>query len=90
MCLRKNIFRKRLNGIEYFWSSDLLKININEIAKEAKVDSETVLIDVPTVPSVPYHNAVLMESMEVPIFSKNQINTISRTDLLKSQKLLRA
>ncbi len=46
----------------------------NEIAKEAKVDPETVIIDVPTVPSVPYHNAVLMESMEVPVFSKNSIN----------------
>jgi HD superfamily phosphohydrolase len=43
-----------------------------EIAKEAEVDTEAVFIDVPTVPSVPYHHAVLMESMEIPVFSRNQ------------------
>jgi HD superfamily phosphohydrolase len=44
----------------------------NEIAKEAGVNIESVIIDVPTVPSVPYHHAVLMESMEIPVFTKNQ------------------
>ena len=43
-----------------------------EIAKEAGVDTEAVIIDVPTVPSVPYHHSVLMEAMEVPVFRKNQ------------------
>ena len=43
-----------------------------EIAKEAGVETEVVVIDVPTVPSVPYHHAVLMESMEIPVFSRSQ------------------
>ena len=43
-----------------------------EIAKEAGVNMEAVIIDVPTVPSVPYHHAVLMESMEIPVFYKSQ------------------
>jgi hypothetical protein len=43
-----------------------------EIAKEAGVELEAVVIDVPTVPSVPYHHAVLMESMEIPVFSRSQ------------------
>ncbi len=43
-----------------------------EIAKEAGVNKEAVIIDVPTVPSVPYHHAVLMESMEIPVFYKSQ------------------
>jgi HD superfamily phosphohydrolase len=43
-----------------------------EIAKEAGVEPENVVIDVPTVPSVPYHHAVLMESMEIPVFSRSQ------------------
>jgi hypothetical protein len=43
-----------------------------EIAKEANVEADTVVIDVPTVPSVPYHNAVLMEPMEIPLFSRSQ------------------
>ncbi|HIJ07825.1 TPA: hypothetical protein HA274_00495 [Candidatus Bathyarchaeota archaeon] len=44
----------------------------NEIAREAGVAVEAVVIDVPAVPSVPYHNAVLMESMEIPVFNRNQ------------------
>jgi uncharacterized protein len=44
----------------------------NEIAREAGVNSESVIIDVPTVPSVPYHHAVLMESTEIPVFSRSQ------------------
>ena len=43
----------------------------NEIAKEAKVDENSVFIDVPTVPSVPYHHSVLTESMEIPVFMRN-------------------
>jgi uncharacterized protein len=43
----------------------------NEIAKEAGVSLESVIIDVPTVPSVPYHHAVLMESMEIPAFTRS-------------------
>jgi HD superfamily phosphohydrolase len=44
----------------------------SEIAKEAGVETEAVIIDVPTVPSVPYHHAVLMESMEIPVFNRSQ------------------
>ncbi len=60
----------------------------NEIAQEAKVDPETVVIDVPTVPSVPYHNAVLMESMEVPVFSKNPINGKKAYKLSEASKII--
>jgi hypothetical protein len=31
-----------------------------------------VIIDVPTVPSVPYHHAVVIESMEIPVFIRTQ------------------
>jgi hypothetical protein len=41
-----------------------------DIAKKAGIDMETVIIDVPTVPSVPYHHSVLMEPMEIPVFYK--------------------
>ncbi len=46
----------------------------NEIAKEAQVSGEDVIIDVPTVPSVPYHHSVLTESMEIPVFYKAEEN----------------
>jgi hypothetical protein len=44
----------------------------NKIAKGAKVDAEAIIIDVPTVPSVPYHHSMFMEPMEIPIFSKTR------------------
>lgn len=44
----------------------------SEIAKEAGVELEAVMIDVPTVPSVPYHHAVLFESTEIPVFTRSQ------------------
>jgi uncharacterized protein len=43
----------------------------SEIANEAGVELDSVIIDVPTVPSVPYHHAVLMESTEIPVFTRN-------------------
>jgi HD superfamily phosphohydrolase len=45
-----------------------------DIANEARVDTRAVTIDVPTVPSVPYHHAALMESMEIPVFSRTLEN----------------
>ena len=78
--------RRRMLKCAYertFYEKDALVSNIfgreayrqqvqSEIAKEAAVEAEAVIIDVPTVPSVPYHHAVLMESMEIPVFSRSQ------------------
>jgi HD superfamily phosphohydrolase len=43
-----------------------------DIARKANVEIEEVVIDVPTVPSVPYYHSVLMEPMEIPAFYKTQ------------------
>ena len=40
----------------------------SEIAEGANVEGDAVIIDVPTVPSVPYEHSVLTESMEIPVF----------------------
>ena len=78
--------RRRMLKCAYertFYEKDALVSNIfgresyrrqvqGEIALEAGVESEAVIIDVPTVPSVPYHHAVLMESMEIPVFNRSQ------------------
>jgi HD superfamily phosphohydrolase len=64
-----------------FYEKDTLVSNIfnretyrrqlqSEIAEEANVETSTVIIDVPTVPSVPYEHSVLTESMEIPVFYK--------------------
>ncbi|MEM1507052.1 MAG: HD domain-containing protein [Candidatus Bathyarchaeia archaeon] len=42
----------------------------DQIAEEANVDPQSVIIDVPTLPSVPYHHAFPMEPMEIPVFQK--------------------
>ncbi|MGQ9720210.1 MAG: HD domain-containing protein [Candidatus Jordarchaeum sp.] len=39
-----------------------------EIAEKAGVEREKVYIDVPTLPSVPYHHSISLEPMEIPIF----------------------
>jgi len=44
----------------------------DQIADEANVDPQDVIIDVPTLPSVPYHHAVLMEPMEIPVFQRTR------------------
>jgi HD superfamily phosphohydrolase len=41
-----------------------------DIAEAARVETEAVFVDVPTVPSVPNHHSVLMDSMEIPVFYK--------------------
>ena len=42
------------------------------IAEEAGVDPQSVIIDVPTLPSVPYHHAFPLEPMEIPVFHKTR------------------
>ena len=81
-----NLERRRMLKCAYertFYEKDTMVSNIfgreayrrqvqTEIAHEADVEVEAVVIDVPTVPSVPYHHSALMESMEIPVFSKTQ------------------
>jgi len=42
----------------------------DEIAKKARVKVEDVMIDVPTLPSVPYHNAVEIQPLDIPVFRR--------------------
>ncbi len=44
----------------------------NKIALKAGVEPQTIVIDVPTVPSVPYHHSDLLEPMEIPVFQKTR------------------
>ncbi|MEM2273226.1 MAG: HD domain-containing protein [Candidatus Bathyarchaeia archaeon] len=44
----------------------------DQIAEEAEVDPQSVIIDVPTLPSVPYHHAFPLEPMEIPVFQKTK------------------
>jgi hypothetical protein len=79
-----NIERRRMLKCAYertFYEKDTMVSSIfnrethrkqlqEDIAEKARVETETVIIDVPTVPSVPYHHTVLLEPMEIPVFYK--------------------
>lgn len=43
-----------------------------EIARKANVDSSRVIIDVPSLPSVPYSHSIGSEPMDVPIFDESR------------------
>ncbi len=43
---------------------------IEEIAAEAKVDIDTVFIDIPTLPSVPYSHSIDLPAYEIPMFMR--------------------
>jgi HD superfamily phosphohydrolase len=80
----ENLERRRLLKCAYertFYEKDAMITNIfsqeahrkqiqSDIAKKAGVETEKVIIDVPTVPSVPYHHSVLIEPTEIPTFYK--------------------
>ena len=58
-----------------------------EIAHEAGVELDAVIIDVPTVPSVPYHHAVLLGSTEIPVFSRSSAGEKKLQRLSESSKI---
>ncbi|MFZ0965616.1 MAG: HD domain-containing protein [Candidatus Bathyarchaeia archaeon] len=82
----KNLERRKMLKCVYertFYEKDAMISNIfsqethrkqlqADISKKAGVGTEAVIIDVPTVPSVPYHHSVLMEPMEIPVFYKTR------------------
>ena len=70
-CAYERTFYDKDTMISNIFSRDAYRMQIQgEIAREAGVEAEAVIIDVPTVPSVPYHHSALMENMEIPVFSK--------------------
>jgi HD superfamily phosphohydrolase len=82
----RNLERRRMLKCAYertFYERDTMISNIfnrethrrqlqEDIAKKAGIEAENVIIDVPTVPSVPYYHAALLEPMEVPVFYRTQ------------------
>lgn len=70
-CAYEITFYEKSKMVSNIFSRETYRRQLQEeIAREAKVEAEVVIIDLPTIPSVPYHNSVLMESMEIPVFYK--------------------
>ncbi len=71
-CAYERTFYEKDTMVSNIFSRDAYRQQVQaEIARGAGVEAEAVIIDVPTVPSVPYHHSALMENMEIPVFSKN-------------------
>ncbi len=52
-------------------SSERVRSDIEkEIAKKARVSLDEVIIDAPSLPSVPYHSVVSLQSIDVPVFKQ--------------------
>ncbi|MCL2172129.1 MAG: HD domain-containing protein [Candidatus Bathyarchaeota archaeon] len=81
-CAYERTFYEKDHMASNLFSRESYRTQIrSEIAKEATVDIEKITIDVPTVPSVPYHHAVMIETPEIPVFTRK--NTNGRRDLQK-------
>ncbi|NIM45124.1 MAG: HD domain-containing protein [Nitrososphaeria archaeon] len=82
----KNLERRRLLKCVYdrtlhirndlaakIFSSETTRKQIaDEVAEKAEVEPETITIDVPTLPSVPYRHSMEMRPMDIPVFSRTR------------------
>lgn len=71
--LLKCTYEKTLFASEEMVSNVIAKQSVRdemqmEIAKKARVPEDEVIIDVPSLPSVPYHHAVEIQPFDIPIF----------------------
>jgi len=71
-CYEKTFFAKD-ELLSSVFTNDAVRNNMEqEIARKAKVDPEHVYIDVPSLPSVPYHYAMQIEPMDIPVFHETK------------------
>jgi len=72
-CAYEQTFYVRDKTVSSIFGVEEIRNQIRDkIAEEAKVLSKDVVIDVPTLPSVPYHHSILTEPMEIPVFYKTR------------------
>jgi len=72
-CAYDQTFYARDKTISRIFSVEEIRNQLrDQIASEAGVEPRSVMIDVPTLPSVPYRHSVLLEPMEIPVFYKTR------------------
>jgi len=72
-CAYDRTFYVRDKTVSNLFSHEEIRNRLrDQIASMAKVDPEAVVIDVPTLPSVPYSHSVLLEPMEIPVFTRTR------------------
>jgi len=72
-CAYDQTFYVRDKTVSSIFSVEEIRDEMTEkIASEAGIDPRLVVIDVPTLPSVPYRHSILLEPMEIPVFNKTR------------------
>jgi len=71
-CAYERAFFRSNDRVSKVVSSPRARSDVEEqIARKAKVPVNDVIIDVPTLPSVPYHSTVASQSMDIPVFKNS-------------------
>ena len=72
-CCYEKTFYTRDELVSSVFSEDAVRRHMEEeIAAKAGVEQEDVWIDVPSLPSVPYHYAMQLEPMDIPVFQESK------------------
>jgi HD superfamily phosphohydrolase len=72
-CAYDRTFYVRDKTVSNLFSHEEIRNQLrDQIADKAGVDPQAVVIDVPTLPSVPYSHSVLLEPMEIPVFMRTR------------------
>jgi len=72
-CAYEQTFYVRDKTVSSLFSVEEIRNQMRDkIASEAGVKPASVVIDVPTLPSVPYRHSVLLEPMEIPVFHRTR------------------
>jgi len=68
-CAYEKTFFVKDEFLSSLFTKDTVRIQMEEeIAQKANVDIASVSIDLPSLPSVPYHSAEELEPMDIPVF----------------------
>jgi len=68
-CAYERTFFVKDEFLSNLFTKETVRVKMEEeIARKAKVDVANVSIDLPSLPSVPYHSAVELEPMDIPVF----------------------
>jgi HD superfamily phosphohydrolase len=72
-CAYDRTFYTRDKTVSSIFSVEEIRNHMrDQIAQAADVATEAVVMDVPTLPSVPYSHSVLLEPMEIPVFTRTK------------------
>jgi len=72
-CAYEKTFFVKDDQVSSVFTTENVRMKLEEeIASRAKVPADEIKIDVPSLPSVPYHNAFRIGPIDIPIFSKTR------------------